>query len=336
MRKYVWAAVCSSLVAACGGGGSDAPAPVPASIAVTTTNQDQVARASVSAVASVATTAGGVTGSSGGAGVAGLPGVSRQIALALSGSRKTVLATGSSRPLASQSETVACPISGSITLTVNDANNNNQADAGDSISFTFTNCKTNADDNTNGSISVTLATFATTAVGANFSGTMSINLVASESATRSATVAGTVQASYTDLTTTQSRTDLTVGAAALTGTVTAGGVTETITYEAGFTISETDTTDVSGTTLSSSTQVSGTIASSVLSGRIVLQTVTPIVQLAADAYPSSGVLRVTGTSGSALRVTALNAVQVQIELDADGNGSYEASKTVNWTAVLPT
>ena len=334
MRKHVWAALCGALVAACGGGGGGGPTMVAATMGVNSANQDAVARTSASAMGSIASAGTGVTASSGGAGVASLPGASRQVALALTSTRKATLAAGRAGPLATRSETAPCAFSGTVTVTVNDANNNNQGDAGDSLTFTFTNCKVTAADNANGSIAITLSSFAATPVGANFAGTMTLNLVATEG-TRTATLAGTVAANFTDLTTTQSRTSLTIGAGGLTGSVTAGGTTETITYENGFALSETETIDGNGNPLSTSTTVSGAISSSVLAGRIVLETTTPIVHLAADAYPGSGMLRATGTSGSALRVTALNNTQVQLDLDADGNGTYEASKTVLWTTVLP-
>jgi hypothetical protein len=57
------------------------------------------------------------------------------------------------------------------------------------------------------------------------------------------------------------------------------------------------------------------------------------VQRDADLYPTSGQIVATGAVGS-LRTTALNTTNVQIELDANGDGIYEASKVVLWTALL--
>lgn len=330
MRRHVVAALCSGMVAACGGGGGDGPAPVQPTVAITAANQDQVARTSASAVVSVATAGAGGIASSGGAGVAALPSISRRVALALSTGRKTVLAAGTAQPLASASETVACAYAGTITVTANDNNNNGNPDAGDSIAFTFSNCQTTANDSANGSLAVTLASV--TANG--YSGTMTLDLVSTEGL-RSGRIAGSVTAIYTELSTTQSRTEVLVGANGLAGTVSLGNVSETITYENAFSISTTDT--VNGTTpVSSSTTVSGAIsASGLANGRIVLATPTPIFQLATDAYPSSGALRATGTSGSTLLITAVDAQNVQLQLDADGNGSYDLTSNRTWGQVLP-
>jgi hypothetical protein len=39
---------------------------------------------------------------------------------------------------------------------------------------------------------------------------------------------------------------------------------------------------------------------------------------------------VTGAAGTHLRVTALDAIQVQLELDANGDGAYEGSGVFAW------
>jgi hypothetical protein len=329
MRKYVWAALCSSLVAACGGGGGDAAPPV-GTVPISDANQVQVARTSASAVISLAGAGGSATASSGGAGVASLPGVSRHIALALAGTRKAALGV---QPQAIQPviPTQACPAGGTFGVTYDDTNVNQRLDIGEVLTFTFSNCKSTVDDNVNGTISVTVSSASAT----GYSGTMTLNLASSVGA-RSATVAGSVTVNFTELSASQSRTELTVGANALTGTVTVPGVgSETITYETGFSIATTDTVNGS-TPVSTSSIVSGAIsASGLANGRIVLATPTPIVQLAADLYPSSGAMRVTGASGSTLLITAVSASQVRLQLDTDGNGSYERDQTLPWGTVLP-
>lgn len=323
-RTFVLSMLATGVLTACGGGGGDSGSTTPvATLAITSTNQDGVARAATSAAASVGTAGGGLTGSSGAA--ASLSTATRRAALALSSARKSALAA---QPLASQSETYQCSYSGSVTLTVNDANNNNAGDAGDSLTFAFNSCKETANDSASGTLAITLSSYTATANGANFAGTMAFNLTAADG-TRTSAITGSVGVSYSDLSSTSSSMNLTVGSNGLSSSVTAGGVTESITYESGFTISETDTS--TGSTLT----IAGGIQSSVLAGRIVIATPTAIVQSTGALYPSSGQLLVTGTSGSALRITVLSATQVQLDLDADGNGSYEATKTVAWSTVLP-
>ncbi|HET9206976.1 MAG TPA: hypothetical protein VFO28_12110 [Burkholderiaceae bacterium] len=298
-------------------------------MAITPANQQQVARAAASSVTSLASTGvlGGVASSSG-ASVARLPSLSRQVALALGTARQSAL-SARVRTLDTASEQIDCPAGGSITLTLT-YSNASQFTPGDTLGFTFNNCQTSATDRTNGAMSIAMSSYAETAVGESFAGTMSLNLTATEG-DRTSAVSGSVSANYADLSATTSRLDLiVVGSSGLTASVTtAGGTPETIGYVSGFTISETDTST------SSSVTVNGSIDSSRLAGRITLQTATPIVQQAADAYPSSGVLRVTGAGGSALLLTAQSATALQVQLDANGDGTYEATATYTWAEVLP-
>jgi hypothetical protein len=329
MRKWAWAALYSGLVSACGGGGGDGGSPAPAaSVAITSANQQQVARAAASSVTSLASTGvlGGVASSSG-ASAARLPGLSRQVALALGTARASAL-SARARLLETASEQINCSAGGTITLTLT-YSNASQFTPGDTLGLTFDNCQTTATDNTNGTMSIAMSSYAQTAVGENFAGTMSLNLTVTEG-DRTSAVSGSVSANYADLSATSSRLDLAVGSSGLTASVTtAGGTPETIGYVSGFTISETDTST------SSSVTVNGSIDSSRLAGRITLQTATPIVQLAADAYPSSGALRVTGASGSALLLTVQSATALQVQLDANGDGTFEATATYTWAQVLP-
>ena len=87
---------------------------------------------------------------------------------------------------------------------------------------------------------------------------------------------------------------------------------------------------VAGRTTSSA---SGKVASASAGGFVLVQTVEPIVQYDIDAYPRSGRLTAVGNTGS-VQVTVLSTTQVRIELDADGNRSYEASKLVAWDQLL--
>jgi hypothetical protein len=67
---------------------------------------------------------------------------------------------------------------------------------------------------------------------------------------------------------------------------------------------------------------------------ISFSTTTPLVSRATDQYPSSGVLEITGGGNSRLRMTALSNTQVKQELDANGDGTYEGSSTVNWDTLF--
>jgi hypothetical protein len=56
-------------------------------------------------------------------------------------------------------------------------------------------------------------------------------------------------------------------------------------------------------------------------------------QLDADDYPYTGTMRVEGKT-STLQMTVLSAEQVRLDLDADGNGSFEWTETRPWDWLL--
>jgi len=76
--------------------------------------------------------------------------------------------------------------------------------------------------------------------------------------------------------------------------------------------------------------LNGSFTASSIGGRVQVTTMQPLRQLGTDIYPSSGQVVVTGSASTHLRVTALNATQVQLELDANGDGTYEGSGVFAW------
>jgi hypothetical protein len=120
---------------------------------------------------------------------------------------------------------------------------------------------------------------------------------------------------------------ITVGGSALTVASSAPGYLDTIVYEQGMqlTIAATD-----GLVAQSTVALDGSLTATSIGGRILIATVQPFRQLDSDAYPSSGQMVVTGAAGTHLRVTALDAIQVQLELDANGDGAYEGSGVFAW------
>lgn len=70
-------------------------------------------------------------------------------------------------------------------------------------------------------------------------------------------------------------------------------------------------------------------------GYVDITTPTPLVINSGDDYPSSGVLLTTGSNGTygpaKAKLTALSNTSYQIEIDEDGDGTYEYLDTGNWT-----
>ena len=89
----------------------------------------------------------------------------------------------------------------------------------------------------------------------------------------------------------------------------------------------------SGTNWASS--VRGTLTSSTIDSKAVsIDTPTPFVRSGNQAYPASGQAIIIGAAGSKVQVTAINATTVKIELDADGNGTYETTVSKPWREIL--
>lgn len=86
--------------------------------------------------------------------------------------------------------------------------------------------------------------------------------------------------------------------------------------------------------------ISFTASSTAIGGSVTVTTVTPFLKNAANLYPHSGVAHIAGNM-SALHVTVLgnetvaNDREVQIEVDANGDGTYESGSTIttSWAAL---
>jgi len=220
--------------------------------------------------------------------------------------------------------TVNCATSGSVTVTLNDNDDNNEFSNGDTAKIVFNNCAESG-ATSNGSIRFT-----------------------------STTVNGTVGgAGGWDV-------SATVGFVKLR--VVEGFITHGINGSMNIAIATTDgnifTSSISGASLSMSQNSqksvltdfaanvtynnssllynyssSGTIDSDQLNGSVTFETLTPFQQDKNSDFPTSGVMKVTGANASSLKLTALDVVNVQLETDADGDGTYETSVNKTWTDI---
>jgi hypothetical protein len=327
--RSLWAAILggSVLVACGGGGGDDDDTPATGTVVITATNQDRVARAAAGAVVSLGGAASG----------GGLTASEPSTSLALVRQSATRLAAARKRALAIPSETVNCSVSGSVTVSFVDADNDGAPTVGDTMTTSFANCKETADDNLSGSFAVRLTLLDVDSNGLlRFDGTVTFSQLAATVGERSATLSGSASMTYAQRSSTRLDVTLSIGTSGLSSSLTADGVTETIGYDPEFAYTETSTFDANtGTLVSTSTLVRGGFSSSAIGGSVILDTQQAVMQFAGEAYPRAGVLRVVGDS-SALRLTALPGELLRLELDANLDGNYEASRDVPWQDLLPT
>lgn len=65
-------------------------------------------------------------------------------------------------------------------------------------------------------------------------------------------------------------------------------------------------------------------------GFVVVSTAMPFHYAVGSATPSSGVLVITGRSNGRVRLTAIDATTCSVDVDADGDGTYESTFTHPW------
>ena len=325
------ASVCAVAVAAalsaCGGSG-DSPPPSSGtqSVAITSANQSAVARATVNGGFSLALvqdeTSNGATTSPNSTVVAER--LLQHVLRAAVNQRKSI-ASATAHPDTGSSETDPCGVSGTLTSTWNDVDNNNQLSAGDILTANFQQCQDTPTLSVNGTVTITLTG---TPTESQFTGNAVFASVVAVYGGVSYTLDGAVAVSETD-TDTLSDSSFTVAGTGLTVVIASTGYSDSIAFDSGMVAAS---SFLAG---SSSLTLTGSFTSQSLGGRVTISTPHALMQQNGDAYPSQGSVLITGASGSTLLVTALNTTQVQLQVDANGDGTVDSTTTTTWTALIP-
>ena len=322
-----------ALLTACGGGGGGTSHTVgPSGLSITTSNKDAVTRATVTgglAVSNIQTatnSAGTGQQPSGVTARAHALAALAQRALAAGVRSRMGIASASAHP-AALADTEACAVSGSLTTTFDDRDGNGLLSAGDVLSVQFNACRDSAASLYNGKAVITLTTVPS---ASQITASADFQSVSSAQGGFTSAINGTLVIAETD-SDTDSTTALTVGDAALTITLGSASYNDVVTLAAGMRVVVDQQFSASRTSLT----FDGVLqAQSLPDGGVTLSTPTPIVQLDADLYPSSGVLKAKGGHGTLL-LTVLNATAVQQQLDANDDGTYESTTTIDWSSLIP-
>lgn len=338
------AAVTAAILAAgCGGGGGGGSTPPPAPpqlIQITAQNQDAVAR-------STAATFFGMTG------IRALPIAPSPSAKALSGagdialralSKITAPAAGANAKVGRLDvyvDELACTLGGSIRLTIDDRDNNLTISRGDVLTVAFNQCRESADTLINGALVMGISSASETPTTLQMSGTFEYqNLTVIEGGYTSS-VHGVMDSTYSEsvdpMGTLTTQMTSTVAASGLVASGSTPVLTDTFTYDPGFAMVSMDVEPATPTPPAFSTvALNGTVHVASLGGRITLVTdpMLPVRDTWGEPYPSSGQVTVLGRD-SRLRLTVLNVERVRLELDANNDGTFEATKELLWTELLP-
>ena len=316
------------VLAGCGGGGGGSPDPVvPGPAQISAANYPLVAQESMS-------TALAVTDSALALNVLAGAQVSRD-QLALDFARAQIprlrawfasaprLVTG-----ATTTTTVACDV-GTMDITTNDVNNNNQPDAGDSFSLVAHNCGY-AGASLNGSLAFTLNSVTGDLNTDVYSLAMAMTLTNMVVTDQTGSVTSNASMTASIASNGVNSSSFSISTSNYTMVSTRANVSYTRTLS-NFSATQTTTPIALGSYRVAIT-ANGTVTSTGMDGKSVeFATVTPFTSNAGQSFPTSGQPIATGASGSKIRMTALNdGTGVLVELDADGNGTYEASRTNRW------
>lgn len=315
LRPSLLALASAAMLAACGGGGGDSGGSTSTSLAITADNANAAARAGVAGM-----TTSGVAGTAD----SGLFGTAAPLAAVDVQVRRAqaLAARALGRSQIAASQTVSCSVSGNMTVSFDDKNGNGAFDAvGESFSIAASNCVEEVGQLINGSVTLTL-----NQISSATSLTLGLNFGSFSAADTAAGYTASINGSLTA--TRSSGTLVTVRSDALTVGLTAGGSSHTYGVTGMLATADYNSTRISQT-------LSGTFSSSDFGGKSVkVSTPVAVQTLAADDYPSSGTVLVEGSTGSAVKLEAVNATQVRQSLDANGDGKFESTVVKLWSELF--
>ena len=300
------------IVAACGGGGGGGNN-LPAEVAITPQNAQQIAGDVVVGVLDV-----GTLGVLGGSGLIGAD----QDGPAMSKLTPVMAAKGVELFLAVPfgPEIVNCDVSGTVTLSGNLASPDTLT-PGDTITARFADCDDGEGEVINGLMTMSVTSFQ----GDLFAGLMEVGL-AMTFQNLTVTEGSDVYAADGDL-------DMRMDTRAYplstydmsSSSLTVSDGSDTLAVQDFFLSAETDeTAQPLAYTLSSS----GRIALPG-QGTVSYGSVQPFTGFG-DNAPDTGVMSIEGAMGTSITATVLSNVQVQLEMDYDGNGTVDETRTVTW------
>lgn len=218
-----------------------------------------------------------------------------------------------------------CDISGTSTSTLIDQNGDGKPNAGDNVAITFNNC-VNSDGTINGSLSAVIHTFVDGVANANNEFELSINLnnFSVVSGGSSTFVSGDLRLKWVD---SNNEETLKLSASKISSSSTVAGVTKS------FGLSGFTATLIDGVNGDSQTYAGNLSMSAYENKGVSIETTDSWLFRERAEYPYRGQMVLTGQAGSKVRLTAQSSSAVYLELDANGDGTYEKSETRTWASL---
>ncbi len=342
------------LMVGCGGSGDSGSPQASATVTLSTANQDAVARAAANAALSSAQAASAAPLSADRAQAAASSAQAQPQTNARSLTRllfelalqavnepaaiKTAQRiNGTATTLAVTTRTASCAAGGSVTIALDDRDNNNAASPGDVASITFNQCQDRAGHLSNGSLSATYTVVQSGTSSASASATVTFSNLTATSSEGSFAINGAFSFNFARqgvVTTAQ----FSVGGSGLSAAVSTPSYNDTITLGAGYAASlsyDPDAMPPASTVAGLTTlAINGSISAASIGGTVVISTPAAFKQYDIDAFPREGQLQVRGANNGLLLVTTQSTTTVRIQLDANGDGTFETTKDVPWSVLI--
>jgi hypothetical protein len=234
--------------------------------------------------------------------------------------------SGGARPLAViDLGTTPCEVAGSSRMSFEDADGDAMLDVGEVFTFVFDNCQDNAASVTNGSMSGTVTRINDSGTAFDAGITLSSLVQKALDGSHSLTLNGNVRMGYRALSDSEEQMKLSADGPVTARVLTHLPFDDMVTLQSGFVQ---DTTHDYSVGRSTST-LEGVMETAKAGGSFAVSTLTPIQLYDTDRYPRIGAVQMRGRTGI-MNLRVLSTEQVQVELDANGDGSFESSAPQTW------
>jgi hypothetical protein len=321
----------SGALGGCGGDGDDGDDTPLVTLDLTAANSDTVAHATAAGFMAFGSTvmmplgadADRATALANTGSGAWLPSrVSSSLLQAMGGATRT----GVARPLAVVDlGTTPCDVAGNSSMSFEDADNDAMLDVGEVFTFVFNNCQDNAASVTNGSMSGTVTQLNDNSTAFDAGITLASLAQTAIDGSHSLTLNGDVRLGYRALSESAEQMKLSANGPVTAVVHTHLPFDDTVTLQPGFVQDSTHDYSVGRST----STLTGVMESANAGGSFAVSTVTPIELYDTDSYPRIGAVQMRGRTGI-MGLQVLSAQEVQVDLDANGDGSLESSTPRSW------
>ncbi len=335
--RLAWVAALGVSLTSCGGGGDGGNGPQ--YIDLTAANRDTVGHATAAGILAVSPTGLiPLTSSPAAAGRTWAQAVGQALRQPL-GAEGATTRNGRERALALIGPVVqACMLGGTMSLSVDDRDNNGAPSVGDVLTIVYSNCRDTASETLNGTVAATYTQLVSSPVPL-VSARLNMTQLSDVTPKHSLTLDGVVLFDYSQPTSSTEHINMT-SSGQVVAAVTTHLFTDTVTLQNGFVVAESYDASVApppGSTVPGRTAstASGSLASAKAGGIVDVSIAagTAMTKYSADDYPYSGVAQVKGRKGTLL-LTALSANSVRLDLDDNDDGVFESTYTDRWDWLL--